>query len=318
MRRLLLAVAAFAAVATPVAAQECRMDDADRSWLEQALAEWQATETGVLELPAMPLPEVIAIDAACTYTLPEGRLAAMTATAHGEQVALPDGSEVPLGPISFASGQGGYFAMSLPSVWRAAGVAAEIGLERLMTGVLLHEMMHIRQIALADGALSAAVAAAGIPDDQLTDDIVQQRFAGDPVYVTAYEAERDLLFAAAAAPDDARARALSWQALAMMRARHARWFTGDRAGFAAIDEAFLTMEGMGQLLIYRYLRSPAGGALDEAAAIDGVRRGRRWWSQDEGLALMLAVDRLVPDWQQRAFRDPDWRAGRLLAAAAGG
>jgi hypothetical protein len=27
------------------------------------------------------------------------------------------------------------------------------------------------------------------------------------------------------------------------------------------------------------------------------------------------VDRLLPGWQERAFRDPDWRAERLLAAA---
>jgi len=27
------------------------------------------------------------------------------------------------------------------------------------------------------------------------------------------------------------------------------------------------------------------------------------------------VDRLLPDWQARAFRDPDWRAERLLEAA---
>jgi len=30
---------------------------------------------------------------------------------------------------------------------------------------------------------------------------------------------------------------------------------------------------------------------------------------------MLVVDRLLPDWQERAFREPDWRAENLLAAA---
>jgi hypothetical protein len=315
---LSLAAALAAAPLPALAQQQCRMDAADRAWLEQALAEWQATETGVLELPAAPLPLVIAIDAGCTYALPAGDFAAMTGTPHGDTVKLPDGAEAPLGPISFASGEGGYFAMSLPSVWRAAGVAGEGGLERLMTGVLLHEMMHIRQTGLANAALAGAVAAAGIPDDELTDDVVQQRFSDDADYVAAYEAERDALFAAAAAADDEAARALAGKALELMRARRAHWFVGDEAPFAAMDDVFLTMEGMGQLLIYRYFRSPEGGAASEAEAIDGVRRGRRWWSQDEGLALMLAVDRLLPDWQARAFREPDWRAERLLAAAAGG
>jgi hypothetical protein len=315
-RRAFLWAAALMAAPLPALAQDCRMDAADRAWLEAALAQWQATETGVLELPATPLPLVVAIDAGCTYAIPAGDFAAATATAHGETVQLPDSAEVPVGPISFASGEGGYFAMSLPSVWRAAGVTGEGGLERLMTGVLLHEMMHIRQTALATAALADAVVAAGIPDDELTDDIVQQRFAGDADYVAVYEAERDKLFAAAAAPDDGQARVLAREALALMRARRARWFSGDKASFATIDDVFLTMEGMGQLLIHHYLRSPEGGAASEAAAIEGVRRGRRWWSQDEGLALMLVVDRLLPDWQRRAFRDPDWRAARLLEAAA--
>jgi len=31
--------------------------------------------------------------------------------------------------------------------------------------------------------------------------------------------------------------------------------------------------------------------------------------------LLLMVDRLLSGWQQRAVRDPDWRAERLLADA---
>ena len=100
-----------------------------------------------------------------------------------------------------------------------------------------------------------------------------------------------------------------------MRARRARWFTGEQAVFAALDDVFLTMEGMGQWLAYRSLLSPGGGGLAPDAALPAVRRGGRQWSQDQGLALMLVVDRLLPGWQQRAFADPDWRAERLLSAA---
>ena len=75
------------------------------------------------------------------------------------------------------------------------------------------------------------------------------------------------------------------------------------------------MEGMGQWLAYRHLLSPRGGAVPPAQALAAMRRGGQQWSQDHGLALLLVVDRLLPGWQQRAFRDPDWRAERLLAAA---
>ena len=306
---------ALAGCATAPMPADCVMAAADRAWLVGALDNWRRIEPELLRLPAQPPPTVAAIDGQCTYLLPQGGFDGVQAMRHSGTVVLPDGAEAPIGPISFASGEGGYFAMSLPSVWRAAGVTSELGLERLMDGVLLHEMMHIRQTALASQALADAARAAGISDDELSDDIVQARFADDEEYVAAWSRERDALFAAAAAPDDAQARQLAGQAVELMRARRARWFTGDKASFTAMDDVFLTMEGMGQWLIYRYFTSPEGGELAPADALRAVRRNQRWWSQDEGLALILVVDRLLPNWQERAFRDPDWRAERLLAAA---
>lgn len=305
---LLLAGCATTAAPTP----DCAMAREDRVWLESALDTWRRAEVEQLGLASQPLPTVVAADAACTYLLPQGGFAGVTATRHGETVVFPDGGEAPVGPISFASGEGGYFAMSLPSVWRGAGVDSDFGLEQLMTGVLLHEMMHIRQIDLAATSLAGAAASVGVGDDELTDNVVQDRFKSDPAYVAAYEAERDLLFAAAGAPSNGEARELAARALDLMRARHARWFAGDKAGFAPLDDVFLTMEGMGQWLIYRHFLAAGRPA---AEVLPAVRRGGRQWSQDEGLALILVLDRLLPRWQARAFRDPDWRASQLLAAA---
>lgn len=290
------------------------MGAADRVWLEAALANWQRFAKQELHLPDAPLPTVYAIDAVCTFKLPAGDVASIQGERHGEQVALPDGQQVPLGPISFAFDRD-QFVMSLPSVWRAAGVTSELGLETLMDGVLLHEIMHTRQSELASASLAPLAASAGVADDELTDDIVQDRFASDPAYAAAWSEERDILYAAATAADDAETRRLAARALELVRARHSRWFAGDKSAFAGLDDVFLTMEGMGQWMIYRYFLSPEGAAVPPAQALRAVRRGGRQWSQDEGLALMLVIDRLLPGWQRRAFRDPDWRAERLLAAA---
>ncbi len=68
---------------------------------------------------------------------------------------LPDEGIVPAGPIAFAGFNGEpYFVMSLPSVWRDAGVTSMVGLERFLHGVLLHEMMHTRQVT--DGSWPGA------------------------------------------------------------------------------------------------------------------------------------------------------------------
>ena len=298
--------------AAPAGAQgDCAMAPADRAWLENALANWQRAAARELRLPDAPLPEVRAIDADCAYTLPAGNFAAMRGERHGGRVPLPNGEQAPLGPISFAFDRD-RFVMSLPSVWRAAGVTSELGLEKLMDGVLLHEIMHTRQSQLAAELLDPIAAAHEL---EPSDDLLQETFEGNRAYAAAYREELAALVAAAAAPDDATARGLAAHALHLMRARRARWLTGKQAHFAELDDIFLTMEGMGQWLIYRYFRSPEGGSVPVAQALAATRRGGRWWSQDGGLALMLVVDRLLPGWQDRAFRDPDWRAERLLAAA---
>jgi hypothetical protein len=313
---ILLMLVAGPALAEP-APPTCRMAADDRRWLSAMLTSWRQSEQTELRLAPAPLSDVYAIDASCTYRLPHGDLAHVVAVRHGGTVRLP-GSKLPAAaPISFASGEGGgFFAMSLPSVWRAAGVTSTLGLDRLLDGVLLHELLHTRQTALANSIIDPVARRLGVAKD-LDDDIIQHRFAKRPGYRAAYEAERDALFAAAAAPSEPEARRLASTALGRMRERRAGYFSGRDAGFATLDDVFLTMEGMGQWLAYRHALTPGGGGFTPARALAGIRRAGDQWSQDEGLALILVVHSLLPGWQALAFRDPDWRAERLLARAAG-
>jgi hypothetical protein len=283
------------------------MSAGDRTWLATSLERWQFAGKAWLGLKPVPLPTVVAIDARCRYELIHGSFASITAERHDGKVLRIGDHDVPIGPISFADGSD-RFVMSLPSVWRAAGVRSDAGLEQLMTGVLLHEVMHTRQAHLATAAL------AGLGDDA-GDDLVQDRFKSDPDYVAAYRHERDTLYAAAAAPRLAEARRLAGEALDLMKARRARWFTAADARDAALEDVFLTMEGVGQYMLHRQLASAPG--VSQATALAETRRGDQW-TQDEGYALVAVLQRLLPDWRARAFREPDWRAINLLTAAAHG
>lgn len=305
------------------AASACVMAPADRVWLDRALANWRVAERRLLKLAPAPLPHIVAIDARCAWTgiaRRDGRIA-WTATPHdGKTVALPGGGNAPIGPISHAAPGGakdGYFAMSLPSVWRAAGVTSGLGLERLMDGVMLHELMHTRQFYFANPRLAELSRQYGLGDD-ISDDSIQQRFADDPAYAAAWRAETDLIFAAAAAPDDGEARRLAGRALAAMRARQARWFIGPDARWTPLDDIFLTMEGLGQWIAYAWYLSPQGGGIDPATAQREVRRKRSQWSQDQGLGLFLVIDRLVPGWQREVFAAKPVLATALLERAARG
>ena len=296
----------------------CRMPTADAEWLNRALRAWEVVREQDLKLAPVEPPEVITFDRDCVYTVPPARPAVWSARTYDRFILLPDGKPLPAGVVSFAATVGGsskgFFVMSLPSVWKAGGVSSTLGLEVLMQGVFVHEIMHTRQFYFVNPRLAELTQRYHLPDD-LSDDSLQDHFASHPAYVKDYEAERDLLFAAAAAPDDVTARKLASQALNLMQTRRARWFIADEAKWLPLDDIFLTMEGLGQWAGLRSVINEGHGKLDDRETLKEWRRGGRYWTQDEGLAIFLTVDRLYPGWQTKAFAPQPALAEELLRLA---
>jgi hypothetical protein len=228
---------------------------------------------------------------------------------------LPDGTRIPAQVTSFAKpGKGGAFlVMSLPSVWREK-VTSDLGLERLMHAVLLHEATHTAHTEFVSRELDDLTRRYGLPDD-ISDDSLQEEFSADPAYVADYVKERDLFYAAAAAASDAQAVQLAREGLAALRERRAKWFPGDKEKWAALDDVFLAMEGLGQWAAYAWLIDPKGAGVDASFALKQMRRGGKRWTQDEGLAIFLVIDRLAPNWQSRMLgkQPPTLEAALSLA-----
>lgn len=303
--------------------------EAASPWIARWLAAWELTSRDILRLPDAPAPSIVFYDSTCAYTTSDvaadgaapidgpalhGAKLPWRAIAHGDSLTLPDGSRVALQLMSFASvdkKKGPFFVMAAPSYWAQKGHTEYNGL----TGVFLHEFAHTRQVGGMRDAIGPIDSTWSYPEE-LNDDAVQKHFGFDSVYVAAYLAERDLLYRAAAADSTEEARALAREALAMMKRRHARWFTGGKAEFAILDDAFLSLEGAGQWVGAAWLSHPKGGGLTRDAAVTKMLGRRRWWVQDEGLALFLVVDRLLPGWPLLVFDDPSMRALELLERAA--
>jgi len=106
------------------------------------------------------------------------------------------------------------------------------------------------------------------------------------------------------------------QALQEMRRWRQAWFSGSRAYWNTVDDLFLTMEGIGQWRGYAWLIDPNGPHLNPSFALSEVRRKRNHWTQDEGLALIMVVDRLLSGWQKLAFAPKPYLAASPLEAAA--
>ena len=320
MRSGLLLLSGLALVAAPVssaAAARCVMTAAEKAWVEGALAASDYMMEQRLHLPHERHPTMILFNERCRFEAGPSDKPTWIGEAHSGKVRLLknsiDARVVAMEDTNPTTGAE-YFVMSLPSIWEAAKLMRPG--DRGLTAVFLHEFSHTRQ-GHALKPLFDAAEAKYHPPAYFNDDSLQARFKDDPAYVAVYEKESDLLYRAAAEPDDAKARGLARQALALMEARQKRWFTGKDEMWKTYDDLFLSMEGVGQWDAYAWLSDPKGAGLTTDAAREKMRGKRRWWSQEEGLGLFLVIDRFVPNWAAQAFGSPPALAIDLLRQAVG-
>ncbi|GAA0654033.1 hypothetical protein [Brevundimonas lenta] len=321
---LLSAFALLTAPATTPAAPQCRFEGEPRQWTAEALASWDRLDRERLRLERPVTPVITLFDQSCAYTLTPDRRGDFRVGArryrtggrpHDGRIGLPDGNTVPAQRLAFAapiSNGEMFFIMALPSLWRAD--ASEPRDARLLSMVVfMHEFAHTQQ-GEGLGERIDDLLTRGLPEDA-NDDVVQDRFAAREGYTAAYVAERDLFYQAAQAGDAAQARDLLQAADRRMTARRDRWFTGEDRLYAEADDIFLTMEGSGNWAAWAWLTHPEGGRLSPDDATAFIRGGGTHWSQDEGLGIMLALERLTPDWPRLAFGPDGVTADELIARA---
>ena len=101
-------------------------------------------------------------------------------------------------------------------------------------------------------------------------------------------------------------------ALEAIDQRRHRFFAGETAEFAEIEDVFLTMEGVANWAAFK---AALDQGLPRPEALKLIRRGGKYWSQDIGLALFLVIDDMLPSWQKRAFAPRNATAYELLRDA---
>jgi hypothetical protein len=280
------------------------MSAADRAFLDDAVKTWEVVRADDLKLAPAPLPSFVVFDVNCVWRDGAG-------SEHHGTIALADGNEVPARALAFASSHEGkaFLVLALPSVWRAdERHRDDPKLDLLVHSVFVHEMTHTRQADSLGTRLTELETQHKI--ENLNDDIIQQRFASIDGFTAAFAKERDLLYDIANEKNAKRRIALAKEASRAIAERRARYFTGDNAYFAELEEIFLGMEGVANWAGFRAAMR-MGLTRDEAITV--MRGSRKWFSQDEGLALFLAIDALQKDWQKRVFRAKPEPAFHLLA-----
>lgn len=305
-------------------APRCDLSESGRRWIQGALDGWERVSIEVLELDSVPRPWMVFFDRSCAWHLwpdtsrlpgaePSGADLSLAGSPvpnrvrpHADALWLPNGSSIPVREMAaafpYASGSGrteAGFVLALPEVWREKRPAAEHPhLEAEIMGVASHELVHTLQLPHVVGRVEELESRYEVPDD-LGDDVVEERFGGTPAFREAYEAETDLFYRAVSEQDESRARELAARALERVRAREARFFTGDDAVYRELDPLFLNMEGTAVWAAYRLSRTDP--EYDIGIDDPAEDRRRNSWSQDRGLALFLLVDRWVPGWRERVL-----------------
>jgi hypothetical protein len=335
MRRMSTALLIVQLLLTPglhaqAAAGSCDVAAATQ-WICRWFDAWELTATEILHIGSAPAFDMVFFDTKCVYTTSAvsgagapavagpalmGRKLTWRTKAHGGTITQPNGETLPVQLMSFAAGDpktGPFFVMSAPEIWEQTLGPQTDGTD--FTPVFLHEFAHVRQVGAGGLKAIGPIEASWKFKEEFDDDVVQEHFQSNEEYVKAFTEERDLLFRAAAAESAADVRSYATEALKMMKARHARWFVGDEAVFAALDSVWLSLEGAGQWTGYAWLQHAKGGGLTAQQAIDKMRGRKRRWSQDEGFGLFLVVDRLLPAWPSLVFNQPSIGAVELLERA---
>jgi hypothetical protein len=297
---------------------ECEFSAADEAWLRQSEHAWLRTLRKHAEVEPPPITAII-FDARCrraSSSALSGGKRRWAGSTHRNQIGLPDGSVLPPQVISFAAPaqQSAFFVMSTPSVWAANNVPGRgLNLEQLMTAVLIHEASHVLQFATYGARLTSMSKEFDMPDD-FNDDSIQQQFGKEEKFASSVRRETALLFEAATVEDDREALARVREARRLMQERQRMWFTEEQAHLREAEDIFLTMEGSGQWLAYRWLTDHKGAAIaEDLVTTTFARRGK--WSQQQGAALFLALERLgVNRWKSVVFGTGSQTALQILDA----
>jgi hypothetical protein len=251
------------------------------------------------------MPPLILFDSRCAFEVTVRQSWQVVPSVHGGRIRLPNGRAIPpisIGITSPAADDTTFFlALALPDVWRSdpryrALNESRSGWEDYLVGAFSHEMAHARMLPGLLGRLRELEAA--IYPDTIEDNAVQNRFADSVEFAEAVSRETQWLYRAAAAGSRRTRVLLVRAALESMEARRARYYVGIDAAWSDLEQTFLDLEGIAQWVAFQVRWGPFAPGQARERQLAQFRSSREFWSEDQGLALVLALDALVADWQQ--------------------
>ncbi len=295
------------------------------SWLEKWFSAWELMSEEVLDLPKTTPPEMFFYDEKYVYTTSEisapfgksfngpklfGKKLPWKRQLHNDTLTIPNGQRIPIQLMTFAAPSEqknveAFFVMAAPIFWENTGIESnEVSLDKLLTGVFLHEFGHTRQMN-GIGSKITKIENNHTFKYEISDDIIQDYFINDSLYVKEYNKEINFFYSASNANTKEELHRLTKQGIDLLKERQKTYLIPENKILVEMDNIFLSMEGLGQYMIVSWLTHAKGGNYPLDIAIKATRRGGKWWSQDEGLALFIILSKMKnPNWKIMFSNNP--------------
>jgi hypothetical protein len=299
----------------------CWLSRDDQRWVQDTLDGWEQIGPTFLTPRTGSAPWTIVFDDTCVWYIAapigaatpgiaiDGPLSfgsnvlPIRAVHHHGEIALPNGQTIPARGVAMSSWSGAgtapFVAMALPGLWGDAVGREGTASKELLQTRMIAELAKSDWLEQAAGRLDDLSTRYGLPRS-LGEDTIRASVQSLSGFREALDAERDVLFQAVGARDAAVRRELIARGMALVRERRAAYLSGDGSPGAAIEDIYLALEGRGQWAAYQFVQARAPSATDRDV-LTFVRDKRDVWLREEGLALFLLLDGLVPRWQARVF-----------------
>ena len=196
-----------------------------------------------------------------------------------------------------------FSTVPLPALFRQMGAPEDAeDLDKLFVTLAIHELAHTRQLVDVDRRIAQLRPKYHLVPE-VDDDVIENRFSMDTAYTPLYGQERAAFNEAVFAKTPAEAKAATRRALELVDQRRSQFMVGPFAGYAELDDYFLVLEGTGMWAQFEAAKraAPKGEPWQQTLAMLMNRTSS--WSQGEGLALFVLLDRFRPNWQA-AFMAP--------------
>jgi len=299
-----------------------RADDPDPkalAWMQSVLDAWQTTALRDLRVPLQSPPWIIFYDDSTawhlnpdTAGLPKHtsskatlryakRRYTLVRVVNDGKLWVPDREPLPLVPRSVtmvnSKGQKPFTILPLPRLFRRAAPPDEAAeLNKAFLGAAVHELTHTRQLVGYGKRLDDLRARFRLPET-VDDNIIQERYGEDTVYAAILAEERAALNEAVFAKNAVEAKSQLGIALESADLRKKTFFDGDNAGLSELEDFFLVLEGAGMWAQYQQARRVAPPSEPWQRTLSLLMNRTQSWSQGEGLALFVLLDRYRPNWQ---------------------